>query len=139
MNRVPHVAAPPPKPLMLFDGDCNFCKLWIERWRQTTGDRVEYLPFQDARVAEQFPELPREQLTAAVHLIGTDGKVFTGAEAVFRSLAHQPRCQRLLRWYQDSPRFAKCAEAAYRVVAEHRPLFSWLTRAGWGRHVERPT
>src|SRR5256885_10825247 len=43
----------------LFDGDCNFCKLWIKRWQQTTGDRVDFLPFQDPQIAEHFPEIPR--------------------------------------------------------------------------------
>ena len=42
------VATPPPKPLMVFDGDCNFCTLWIRRWQQMTGDAVDYLPSQDA-------------------------------------------------------------------------------------------
>jgi len=29
-----HIATPPPKPLLVFDGDCNFCTLWIRRWQQ---------------------------------------------------------------------------------------------------------
>ena len=33
------VATPPPKPLMVYDGDCNFCTLWIRRWQQLTGDQ----------------------------------------------------------------------------------------------------
>ncbi len=124
---------------MIFDGDCDFCRLWIGRWRQATGDRVDYVPLQEARVAEQFPELPREQLETVVHLIEADGAVFTGAKAVFRSRAHQPHYQRLLRCYGASTHFAKCVEGAYRFIADHRPLCSWLTRMGWGRHVERPT
>ncbi len=55
------VATPPPKPLMVFDGDCNFCTLWIRRWQQMTGDAVDYLPSQDRKFAAQFPEIPREQ------------------------------------------------------------------------------
>ena len=123
-----HVAAPPPKPLMIFDGDCDFCAHWIRRWQQATGDRVEYLPFQNPRVAEQFPELPRENFATAVHLIEPDGAVFFGAEAAFRALAHNPAKQLPLRWYQRSPAFANFTERAYRFVAEHRPLFSRLTR-----------
>jgi len=134
-----HVATPPPKPLMIFDGNCNFCTLWICRWQQATGDHVEYLPLQDARVAQQFPELPRERFEIAVHLIEPDGAVYTGAEAVFRALAHNPAKGRPLRWYQQSTGFAGATERCYRFVAEHRPLFSWLTRIGWGRHVDQPT
>ena len=87
------VAAPPPKPLMVFDGDCNFCTLWVRRWQQMTGDAVDYLPAQDPRIAAQFPEIPREQFDTAVQLIETDGSVYSGAEAVFRTLAHNPKRQ----------------------------------------------
>ena len=115
---------------MLFDDDCGFCAFWIRRWRQATGERVEYLPFQDPRVAQRFPELSREQLALAVHLIEPDGEVYRGAEAVCRSLATNPARQWPLRWYQKSPRFAAWAERAYRFVAEHRRLV-----ARFGPHV----
>ena len=133
------MAKPPSKPLLVFDGDCHFCGLWIRRWRQLTGEAVEYLPAQDPRVAEQFPEIPRARLDTAVQLIATDGGVYSGAEAVFRALAEIPAWQWLWRGYENFPVFASCAEWAYRLVADHRPAFSTLTRWCWGRHVERPS
>src|SRR5271154_5175629 len=107
---VRHVATPPPKPLMVFDGNCNFCTLWIRRWRQITGDGVDYLPSQDASIAAQFPEIPCEQFNTAVQLIEPDGKIYSGAEAVFRTLAKNPKCQWLLRIYGKIPAFAKITE-----------------------------
>jgi predicted DCC family thiol-disulfide oxidoreductase YuxK len=133
-----HVAAPPPKPLMVFDGDCNFCTLWIRRWQQMTGENVDYLSAQDPRIAAQFPEIPREQFDTAVQLIETDGSVYSGAEAVFRTLAHHPNQQWPLRTYERSVPFADITEWAYRRVAENRTFFSLLTRWFWGRHVELP-
>ena len=100
MNRGLRVAMPPPKPLMVFDGDCNFCTLWIRRWQQMTGDAVDYLPAQDPRIAEQFPEIPRAQFDTAVQLIEPDGTVHSGAEAVFRTLAHNPKRHWPLHIYQ---------------------------------------
>lgn len=138
MKTPPRVQSPPPRPLLLFDGDCGFCALWIRRWQQMTGDAVDYAPFQSADVSARFPEIPADQLAAAVHLIEPDGAVSRGAQAVFRALARNPRHARWQRWYETSPLFARAAEAAYRFVAEHRPMFSALTRWGWGRHVERP-
>ena len=132
------VAAPPPKPLMVFDGDCNFCTLWIRRWQQMTGDSVDYLPAQDPRIAAQFPEIPREQFDTAVQLIEPDGSVYSGAEAVFRALAHNPRWQWPRRFYETSVPFADFTEWAYRLVAGNRTFFSLLTRWFWGRHVEQP-
>ena len=122
------MAAPPPKPLMVFDGNCNFCSLWIRRWQQMTGDAVDYLPAQDPRIAAQFPEIPREQFDTAVQLIETDGVVYSGAEAVFRALAKNPKRQWLLRAYEQSPAVSNLTEWAYRLVAGNRKFFSLLTR-----------
>ena len=124
---------------MVFDGDCNFCTLWIHRWHQSTVERVEYIAFQDPHVASRFPELSREKFEAAVHFIEPDGAVYSGAEAVFRSLAANPARAWLRRCYETIPVFSSATEWAYRFVAEHRTLFSALTRFSWGRHVDRPT
>jgi predicted DCC family thiol-disulfide oxidoreductase YuxK len=129
------VAAPPDKPVMIYDGDCRFCELWIRRWQSATGDRIEYIPFQDPRVATQFPEIAREQFEAAVQLIQPDGAVYAGAEAVFRSLAAN-RCGRWwLKGYASSKLFAGAADGSYRFVARHRTFFSFLTRLLWGKHL----
>jgi predicted DCC family thiol-disulfide oxidoreductase YuxK len=132
------VAAPPPKPLMVFDGDCNFCKLWIRRWRQMTGDTVDYLPSQDANIAAQFPEIPRDRFQWSVQFIETDGTVYSGAEAVFRALAKNQKWQWPLHLYEQSPAIAQFTERAYKFVAGHRTAFSHFTRWFWGRHVEQP-
>ena len=118
---------------MIYDGDCDFCSRWVSRWRYAAGDRLDYLPFQDARIAARFPELPRNQFERAVQLVETDGRVYSGAEAIFRALAHRPRARWLLHWYQRSPGFARASEWGYRLVARHRRHFSALTRkAGRG-------
>jgi lipase maturation factor 1 len=132
------VAAPPPKPLMIFDGDCNFCTLWIRRWQQMTSAAVNYLPSQDTSVVARFPEIPPDQFQTAVQLIEPDGTVYSGAEAVFRTLAKNPRCEWPLRVYENTPIIAQITEFAYGFVAGHRTFFSLLTRWFWGRHVERP-
>lgn len=132
------VANPPPKPLMVFDGDCKFCGLWIGRWRQMTGDAVDYLPSQDPQIFARFPEIPREHFRASVQLIEPDGKVFSGAEAVFRALAENSKMEWLVDSYKSAPGFSTITEYAYRFIARHRAAFSFLTRIGWGRHVEKP-
>ena len=78
----------PERPVVVFDGDCGFCRQWIARWRQTLGDRAEFVPFQEA--APRFPEVPEEAFRQAVHLIEPDGRVSRGAEAVVRVLAYAP-------------------------------------------------
>ncbi len=122
---------------MVYDGDCRFCMLWVRRWMQVTGEAVDCVPLQDGRVALLYPELPQERLERAVHLIDTDGAVYQGAEAVFRSLAVNRSRRWALRLYQSSPWVARATEACYRFVAGHRSLFGSLTRLCWGQHVER--
>jgi lipase maturation factor 1 len=124
---------------MIYDGDCNFCSLWVHRWQQTTRDHLDYLPFQDPCVAARFPEVPRGQFEIAVGLIQTDGTVYGGAEAVFRALASHPHQGWLFDCYERSPVFARATEWGYRLVARHRRLFSALTRLAWGRHLDPPT
>ncbi len=125
-------------PVLLFDGDCGFCRLWIERWRVMTGDRVEYLPSEKALA--RFPKLTQEELAEAVHLVEPDGRTSRGAEAVFRSLERAGGIHRLwLAFYKRLPPFRGASEASYhRVVASHRLFFSRLTRLLWGRSPVPP-
>jgi lipase maturation factor 1 len=126
------VQSPPAKPLLVFDGDCQFCRRWIARWRAATAGAVEYLPFQDAAVTSQFPEIPLKDFEEAVHLILPDGTVSRGAEAVFRSLAAGGRQRWLLRLYQKFPPFVEVSETLYEEVALHRTFFSKLDQVYCG-------
>lgn len=125
------------KPILVYDGNCNFCRLWIERWRTLSGDRVQYAPFQE--VATQFAEIPREDFARAVQLILPDGKVSSAAEAVFRALAFVPGWGWVLWIYQHLPGAAFVTELVYRFVARNRNPLYRLTRIFWGKHFERPS
>jgi len=124
------------KPLLIFDGDCGFCREWIARWRAATGDRVEYATYQD--VADQVPDVPRERFAAAVQLREPDGRWSGGAEAVFRVLAYAPGYRWMLWLYRRVPGAAGISEAVYRFVARHRPVLLSLTRLIWGAHLVPP-
>jgi predicted DCC family thiol-disulfide oxidoreductase YuxK len=127
----------PTKPLLIFDGDCHFCRRWIERWRELTAGAVEYAPAQEA--AGRFPEIPAEAFDRSVQFIETDGTVFSGAAAVFRSLG-QKRGREWMTWsYEHLPGFAAVTEAAYRLVARNRQTASLFTRLLWGNDVRQPT
>jgi predicted DCC family thiol-disulfide oxidoreductase YuxK len=123
---------------MIWDGDCRFCGLWVKRWRQATGDRIDYLPYQDEALPTLYPEIPRHQFEVAVHLIDTEGRVDSGAAAVFKCRALGGSWQSPWKAYQRLPALAWLSEKAYALVAGHRGLFSFLTRSLWGEHVERP-
>ncbi len=124
------------RPVMVFDGDCGFCRGWIARWQQATGDRIEYVPYQEA--APRFPQVPAANFARAVHLIEPDGRVCAGAEAVLRSLVSIPVGDWLLGLYLTVPLFARISEALYRLVADHRGFAERITGWLWGRHLLPP-
>jgi predicted DCC family thiol-disulfide oxidoreductase YuxK len=126
----------PRKPLLIFDGDCHFCRRWIERWRDLTAGTVEYCSSQE--VAGRFPEIPRDAFERAVQFIETDGTLFSAAEAVFRSLGQKRGCKWMIWCYERVPGFAITTEAAYRLVARHRRTASFLTRLLWGNDLRQP-
>lgn len=117
------------RPVLVFDGDCGFCRLWIERWRSATGDKVDYAPYQTA--AARHAEVPRGDFVSAIHLFEPE-RTSRGAEAVLRALAYAPGLSRLPRLYAV-PGVAAASEAAYRFIAARRPLFARLTRLLWGK------
>ncbi len=125
------------KPVLVYDGDCSFCRLWIGRWQELTGDRIQYQPFQE--VAAQFPQIPRENFARAVQLILPDGKTFSAAHAVFRTLTFVPGFAWMLWLYEHIPGVPMITEFLYRFVARHRNPLYRLTKIFWGRHFERPT
>ena len=116
------------RPVLVYDGDCGFCRLWIERWRFATGDAVGYEPYQSA--AARHPEIPRESFSEAVHLFET-GRTSRGAEAVLRALSCAPRMGWLPRVYA-LPLMAPVLELGYRIFAARRPLAARATRLFWG-------
>jgi predicted DCC family thiol-disulfide oxidoreductase YuxK len=123
---------------VIFDGDCRFCRFWIGRWRARTGGAVDYEPLQSDLVRARFPELPRESLEEALHLVLTDGRVFSGAEAVLRALSRGAGGRGLVWCYEVLPGFAPASEAAYRLAARNRPFLSYCTRALWGLESGTP-
>src|SRR5437764_2997484 len=131
------VTDPPPKPLMIWDGDCHFCRRWIERWREITAGEVDYATYQEA--ANRFPEIPLEQFQRAVAFIEPGGKAFFAAEAVYRSLRYRSSRKWLAWSYDHIPGFAAISETAYDFIARHRGLGSSITRLLWGKDVRPPT
>jgi predicted DCC family thiol-disulfide oxidoreductase YuxK len=123
-------------PLVIYDGDCGFCRLWLARWQQIIGDRAEYAPYQ--QVAAEFPEIPIDNFRKAVHLIEPDGAIYSGAAAVFRLLRLAPGKGWMWGLYEHVPGFAAVSAATYRFVAAHRPFFFRVTKLLWGEHVEQP-
>jgi predicted DCC family thiol-disulfide oxidoreductase YuxK len=124
------------KPLLVYDGRCAFCLLWIERWKRITGDAVEYAPSSEASPAH--PSIPAETFHRSVVLINPDGTHITGALAAITAARGARAGKRLLSLYLRLPGFGSAAERLYRLAAEHRDEMYLLTRVLWGRSTVPP-
>ena len=111
------------RPTLVFDGNCGFCRMWVDFWRSLTGDEVDYQASEGLQ---------------AVEYVGPEGQ-FIGAEAVFQLLGRVPGYEWMLRVYNIVPGCAPIAEFVYRLIAAHRNAAWHITRALWGDRVERPS
>jgi predicted DCC family thiol-disulfide oxidoreductase YuxK len=110
-----------PKPLLIYDGKCGFCKIWLDYWRKLTGDRVEYAPSQE--VGERYPQIPKENFSLGVQLVRPDGSVASNARAVFETLGYE----RL---------YLPFTEPFYGFIASRRDFFYHLTKWTFGTQIE---
>lgn len=105
------------RPVLVYDGKCGFCSRWVRSWRRALGEAVEVATAEEA--GKRFPSVPREQMAASLQLVEPDGRVASGAAAVFEAFAAGGKPW--LRWaYRRLPGFAPASEAIYRLVARHR-------------------
>jgi lipase maturation factor 1 len=125
------------KPVLIYDGDCGFCCLWIARWSPITREEVDYCPSQE--VGKNYPQIPLGHFESSVYFVDPDGRFCSGSQAVFKALAYVPNGKWFLRAYESIPGFAPVSEWGYRQVAQNRKLFSVLTRWIWGDSLEAPT
>lgn len=125
------------RPVLVYDGECEFCRFWIDYWKRLTGECIEYAPYQEA--ASRFPSIPLDRFETSVVLVLPDGSTFSAAQAVFKSLAFAPGNGWMLRIYERIPGVAPISELFYRLVAANRDFFYLMTRLLWGRQLEPQT
>jgi lipase maturation factor 1 len=113
---------------LIYDGDCGFCRRWISRWTRSTGDEVRYRPFQRRGTLWRYG-VTRRAARSAVQLIEADGRRYSGAVAVFRTLLRSRS-----PWVRLASRLGltravrPIADLVYRYVAAHRRPFSRAER-----------
>ena len=120
-------------PLLIYDGRCGFCRIWIEYWKALTGERVAYAASQE--VGGLYPQIPEKNFSESVQLVLPGGEILSGARAVFTTLTVAKQMFWLLWVYEHVPGFARMSEAAYRLIASHRTFFYHFTRLTFGKRV----
>ena len=106
------------RPLLIYDGQCQFCRYCVDFASAATGAEVHYQPYQ--AVQHDFPEISEQDFRASIRLIHPDGSVSSGARAAFQTLAlgHYTALWEFL--YTTLPLFGAISETCYRFVARHR-------------------
>jgi hypothetical protein len=110
--------------------------MWVDYWSGLTGDRVEYAPWQNA--AGRFPDVPHSDFQKAVQYF-ENGERSQGAAAVFHLLASVPGWGWALWLYRHVPGLAALTKWLYAFVASHRNAGYRVTRALWGKQVQKPS
>ncbi len=108
--------------VMLYDGDCAFCRRWIEKLRRMTEGCVRYEPYQ--RMLAQYPQVREEDCGQAVQLILPGSQVLSGAHAVLKALSLNGEYQSMLRLYEKFSRCGQFLEWCYRRIATNRSFLS---------------
>ncbi len=129
-QRVPY---PPPslpelhgRDLLLFDGECRFCRAQSDRLLRWAGHKLTSRPLQTAGLLTELG-IPVAEAMASMQLVTAHGTRHEGLDAVVVALRHRPVLGMLLRLYY-LPGLRQLLDLGYRLVARYR-------YALWGRAV----
>ena len=119
------------RPVVLYDGDCAFCRVCARLLRRLDrGGRLDLLDFSRPEADPLLAALPAAERRSALHLANTDGGVHSAGPALRQALATAlgPSAGRLLA----SAAVASIVDAGYRLVAARRHHLGWIERIGQG-------
>lgn len=108
----------PGRATLIYDGNCAFCRRWVERVRGWDRHRrLDLVPYQVPDLESRFPQLSRAECTLRMHLIDAGGAVHRGAAAGREVLRRLPG-----GWLWALP---LRLPGALRIA---EPLYAWITR-----------
>ncbi|MGH7814637.1 MAG: lipase maturation factor family protein [Candidatus Binataceae bacterium] len=136
MKSVDSAATVGARPLLIFDGDCGFCRYWVHYWERLTEGKVDYAPYQEA--GARYPQTPEAEFQRAIKFVAPDGRVASAAEACFLVLSFASGKGIWLSLYRKLPGFAPLAERSYAFAAAHRNACLRLSLLLWGRDYAPP-
>jgi predicted DCC family thiol-disulfide oxidoreductase YuxK len=111
------------RPVLLYDGNCGFCRRWVSRLQHwDRGRAIDYVAAADRGAVAGLPPLSDATLDRAMHLVTPDGQVYPGARALGPLLAILPG-GRLLAPLMRVPGVQPLADRVYAWVAAWRHRF----------------
>lgn len=124
------------KPVLIWDGECGFCKFWVIRFGTFTKDKIVFQTYQ--KTAGQYLDIPIKEFKKASRLIEVDGSIYNGPDSLYRSLEHSnEQTWPWHRWYCRHIWFTKLSDFGYNLIAKNRPLMFFLTKTLFGKRPEK--
>ncbi|MBI1373506.1 MAG: DUF393 domain-containing protein [Phycisphaera sp.] len=117
----PHATgATPARPVIVFDGDCPFCRQQIAKIRRMDRhDVFEYVPRQAEGLEQRFPKLAEGDFNTGMRLVHVDGTIDIGADAVY-GIARRVGWWRWFAWLYRVPVLKQICRAGYAWIARNR-------------------
>ncbi|MFN3373166.1 MAG: thiol-disulfide oxidoreductase DCC family protein [Chloroflexus sp.] len=108
---------------MLYDGNCRMCRRQAE-WVAVYDEQrqIELLDANSTAARERFPQISHEEAMGQLHVVGPDGTIYRGAEAVRELLLRLPAL-RGLGELMSLPGALTVAGPIYNFIARNRYLF----------------
>ena len=115
-----HPADRPHADVVIYDGDCQFCRGQVQRLaRWDTQRQLAFLSLHDAEVARRYPDLTHEQLLEQMYVVDQADHRYGGA-AAFRHLSRRLSRLWVLAPLMHIPGSLPLWQWMYRQVARRR-------------------
>ncbi|MFB6212270.1 MAG: lipase maturation factor family protein [Candidatus Magasanikbacteria bacterium] len=118
------------KPLFIYDGNCGFCKFWVERWKHKVGNEVEFCPYQ--KIHKNFKNISKKDFQKSSKIVLPNKEIKEGAEGIFELFSYKDGVSWGKFIYQYIPGFSLISEKIYKLISKNRNLFAKLTHLLWG-------
>lgn len=131
--------APLPRPVILYDGTCGYCRRQVSRIRQRDhDDQFDFTEWQDAGVIEKFPQLAHRPFNAGLGFVNRDGSILLGADAVHAVSRRLPGW-RWVAWIYLVPGLRFSFRRVYAWIAANRHSFAPDGKGGSDMPARSPT
>lgn len=79
---LPGVVDLPDADVVIYDGQCQFCRNQVERLNRWAGGRLAFVSLHDPWVVQHVPGLTHEMMMKQMYVISRDGRQYGGAAAI---------------------------------------------------------
>jgi lipase maturation factor 1 len=136
-TEITDAASEPSRGWVLFDGDCTFCRRWVNRMEPILAPRgFVFLPLQTPWVRAFF-HFPENQLLGEMRVLLRNDETYSGADAIIALAKHVWWAWPLVALAQI-PGVRRALRAAYRRVAARRHCLSGACSVDRGTNLPVP-